>query len=95
MPLVVNWASICANQTSGSAGQKGGSFTPTTARVGEGAGAGAGAWSSAIARKIARVNSVQKGFPIRSDGVTNVAFGHFFYITPKTYLPQDNEQLNN
>ncbi len=34
MPLVVNWASTWANQTSGSAGQKGGSFILVAAMVG-------------------------------------------------------------
>ena len=33
MPRVVNWASTCANQTCGSAGQKGGSFMLKAATV--------------------------------------------------------------
>jgi len=38
IPPVVNWASTSVNQTSGSAGQKGGSFTPAAAMVGVAAG---------------------------------------------------------
>lgn len=34
IPPVVNWASTWVNQTSGSAGQKGGSFMPAAAKVG-------------------------------------------------------------
>ena len=39
MPLVLSWASTCANQTVGSVGQNGGSLILMAATVGEGAGA--------------------------------------------------------
>ena len=39
MPLVLNWASTCANQTVGSVGQNGGSLMLTAATVREGPGA--------------------------------------------------------
>ena len=48
MPLVVNWASTWANQTSGSAGQKGGSLMLTAATAGTGAAGGSGAGGSSI-----------------------------------------------
>ena len=57
MPLVVNWASTCANQTSGSAGQKGGSLTLTAARV-WGAAGRAGVGSAAAGSDIVVVTNV-------------------------------------
>ena len=47
IPLVVNCASTWAKQTSGSVGQKGGSFTLTAARVVAAVAVGAGASTGA------------------------------------------------
>ena len=56
MPLVLNWASICKNQTVGSVGQNGGNLILTAARV-EGGARVAASWVGCVLAMRAGVSS--------------------------------------